>query len=472
MRSAGPTVLVAMVLAVSPRPALSTVRFDDGRSHTIDYKIDDHVVVCGDTSVTIVAGAHVTGTVYNNCGRITLLGGTVGVAVTDVAGREGFVIRGGKVLHGAIAADRGEIAIFGGSVQGRLIAMDEGAITIYGSDFTHGHGAIMAASGSVTGLLADGEPIDVPFSRGVYPSAFDAWIVLTVTDRSVAAGGAHGCAILPRGHVQCWGANRSAQSRPPPGVTLSSMDAGRYHTCGIRDDDSTIVCWGSNRDGRSRPPRGQFVQVSAGSRHACGIRSGSGRMACWGRGTRGWLAVPRKYRDAAFIHVSAGHRHTCGVLKEEGRAVCWGRGGLARLRPPTGQGTGYARVGAGHAHSCGIRRDGTLVCWGDDRFGQATPPTGVFTELATSSWFNCAIGARGRARCWGGGAHGRTSPPQDVAFESISVGMWHGCGVTLDGLVECWGGDRFGQSYPACVQEPTLAPPERGADSPDVGQAR
>jgi alpha-tubulin suppressor-like RCC1 family protein len=77
---------------------------------------------------------------------------------------------------------------------------------------------------------------------------------------AVSAGGAHTCALLPTGQIQCWGANDSGQlgdgtmmGRPAPmpvsGITDgTTISCGHAHTC-ARTQSGTR-CWGNNEFGQ------------------------------------------------------------------------------------------------------------------------------------------------------------------------------------------------------------------------------
>lgn len=76
----------------------------------------------------------------------------------------------------------------------------------------------------------------------------------------VTAGGAHSCALLGGGEVQCWGANESGQlgdgtlqGRPAPAPVMqlsggTSVSAGHAHSC-ARTQSGTR-CWGNNESGQ------------------------------------------------------------------------------------------------------------------------------------------------------------------------------------------------------------------------------
>jgi alpha-tubulin suppressor-like RCC1 family protein len=76
----------------------------------------------------------------------------------------------------------------------------------------------------------------------------------------ISAGGAHSCAVLTAGTVECWGENlhgglgngTTTNSSTPISVTGSSgaagVAAGRYHTCAAVS--GAVQCWGYNAYGQ------------------------------------------------------------------------------------------------------------------------------------------------------------------------------------------------------------------------------
>ncbi len=85
------------------------------------------------------------------------------------------------------------------------------------------------------------------------------------TVKSVAAGGAHTCAILNDDTVKCWGNNSNGQIGGGPGAsntiigsagdplsgTASRIAAGAHHTCAILTTDNSVQCWGNNAWGQT-----------------------------------------------------------------------------------------------------------------------------------------------------------------------------------------------------------------------------
>ncbi len=94
-----------------------------------------------------------------------------------------------------------------------------------------------------------------------------------------------------------------------PNVTTDDSEylgvsAGNYHTCGIRANDSRVLCWGNGTYGRlgdgntsihgAGDPNvttdsSEYTSVAAGYYHTCGIRESDGRVLCWGHGGDGQI---------------------------------------------------------------------------------------------------------------------------------------------------------------------------------------
>ena len=66
-------------------------------------------------------------------------------------------------------------------------------------------------------------------------------------------------------------------SNGQPTEIFAAINSGELHTCGLREDGST-VCWGGDEYGQSSPPEGEtFAVITGGRNHTCGLREdGSG----------------------------------------------------------------------------------------------------------------------------------------------------------------------------------------------------
>ena len=196
----------------------------------------------------------------------------------------------------------------------------------------------------------------------------------------------------------------AAVSPPVDGAVVGSVDAGRFHTCGVKTD-GTAACWGNDFSGEATPPIGTFTQVSTGEAHTCGVKT-DGTAACWG--SNGWgQATPPA---GTFTQVSAGELYSCGV-RTDGTVVCWGNNGYGRAAPPGGT---FAHISAGTFHACGVRTDGTAACWGDNGSGQAAPPAGAFTQVSSGGFHSCGVNTDGTAVCWGSNSYGQRGAAADI----------------------------------------------------------
>ena len=302
---------------------------------------------------------------------------------------------------------------------------------------------------------------------------------------SVAAGGAHTCALTFSGLAFCWGRGESGQLGIPiptltcptdggpfpctmvpvaveGGLTFAQLAGGGAHTCGLTSD-GTAYCWGSNASGQlgdnSRTNRSapvavatalKFASIDAGAQHTCALTSDS-IAYCWGSNSRGQLgdgtttnsSVPVSVTgNLTFQSIKAGGfdiGHTCG-LTTSGDAYCWGDNERGQL----GNGTGglgkedltahpdpapvignhkFTALTAGLArHTCGLTGTGAAYCWGENSFG----------ALGNSSTND-------------------SSEPVPVsgglAFAQLIAGgfIGHTCGLTSDGTAYCWGENERGQ---------------------------
>lgn len=282
-----------------------------------------------------------------------------------------------------------------------------------------------------------------------------------------------------------------------------SIDLGVLATCGITARGGAY-CWGRNPDGQlgnnttSGSPVPTLVgggvsltSVSAGDFHTCGIASAgpSGAGAyCWGRNTDGQLGINSTTRSlvpafvtngAQFTQVEAATRnHTC-ALTMNGTASCWGDNQFSQLGDglaadqivPTAVSTSlrFATISLGSQHTCATEGGGDAYCWGDDgalQMGNGAKPSspvpdtvmgGLTLDGVTAGQFhNCAI-AGNVAYCWGtnnqnqlgdGTATDRDAPVAVstlLRFDSVAAGGNHTCGLVTDGEVHCWGRNAEGQ---------------------------
>ena len=181
---------------------------------------------------------------------------------------------------------------------------------------------------------------------------------------AIAAGRYHTCALVSGGKVKCWGWNRYGQlgdgtntERRVKPVTVSGLSgvtaiaAGGAHTCALVSAGA-VNCWGNNwngqlGDGTTTDYRVKPVTVSglsgvtaiaAGDVHSCAVVS-AGAVNCWGWNGSGQLGdgtTERRIEPAIVSGLSgasviaAGDAHTCTLLLG-GKVKCWGANNIGQL---------------------------------------------------------------------------------------------------------------------------------------------
>jgi hypothetical protein len=215
-----------------------------------------------------------------------------------------------------------------------------------------------------------------------------------------------------------------------------SIDAGIFHTCGIRANRS-IECWGSDQSGESSPPEGKFAAVSAGGYDTCALRE-DGTLVCWGSMQEGIANIP----DGSFERLSLGMGQGCLMLGLE--ATCWGDSSYNQTAIPPGE---YLMVDSGRREGCGVRTDAALRCWGYNYYPILDDmPAGAFTTVTIGDGHACALDPEGHPVCWGRDDYQQASgAPADVELVSVNAGAEHTCGIDHDGALHCWGWNAYGQ---------------------------
>ena len=164
---------------------------------------------------------------------------------------------------------------------------------------------LSAGVSGVCGLRPDGSAICHTF--GENPPEEERFVSISVSLLS-------GCGLRSNGTVLCWGDDSWGQLSPHEGEVFSEVTTGAFHTCGLRPD-GTAVCWGYDLEraseveksspGYIRPGMGflfdsprievpegeQFDAIDAGFFHTCGLREDGG-VSCWGYNHQGQASPP------------------------------------------------------------------------------------------------------------------------------------------------------------------------------------
>ena len=325
-------------------------------------------------------------------------------------------------------------------------------------------------SGALAALAIVLMPAAPAVAQGPYPPGVDADSIriATVGSASIAAGGAHSCAITSIGELYCWGDDSSGQvgdgaQESPAGVAVPvlsdvvQVDAGEAHTCAINTGGNAF-CWGDGaagqlgdgtRIGSDAPARIEtltnrvLVEITTGARHSCAIDD-EGIAFCWGDGSHGQLGVPglrssadpvavsrQSGMDGPVVDIAAGGDTTCAATAA-GAAFCWGSEAEDPEPVPVFPGIVVREIAVGGTEVCALDGDGRAHCRGTE-----TAPDGPFDLITVGGEQACGIDRAGRALCWGDGDE-PTGVKIDTALRDIDAGDRHTCAFDVRGYAWCW----------------------------------
>lgn len=360
------------------------------------------------------------------------------------------------------------------------------------------------ADASDVDASADVPVVDVSFPDVRRPDASTP-----STDRTLAAGDTHTCAVAGR-QLVCFGSNARGQLGLEGGDRLAAtlvederrwleVTAGGDFSCGRVVGDQ-VLCWGDNSqgqlgdgtfDGRPSPaaiPAFRASVVQAGNNSACALTEAGG-MQCWGSNAEGQVGVggaggtpppepsPALVSVQDWVDIDVGGGHACALSGTD--LYCWGRnsqgqlglgeGAPLQLRTPTFVEEGdYQRVVVGTVNGCALDDAGALYCWGDNAHGQLGTGDGMdapvpvlvdgrsFDDIDIDTFHACAI-TRGELYCWGRNAEGQLglgdnfsrALPERVGtltdWVEVAVGRFHTCAKRSDGSIWCTGANADGR---------------------------
>jgi alpha-tubulin suppressor-like RCC1 family protein len=329
-------------------------------------------------------------------------------------------------------------------------------------------GAVLCWGYNIQGELGHG---------GGYPTRHHSGVPVAVRGlaagvTAVAQGGAHGCAIIRRGAVRCWGWNSGGQlgtgsqayQRDVPVAVrdlpsgIKAIAAGGSHTCVVTSAGG-VKCWGNNANGQLGDGSGNQRRTPIDVR---GLGSGVTALAAGGG-------------------ASTNGGSTC-ALTSAGGVKCWGAipgtgaPGCCSFTPAdvAGLRTGVTAIAAGAGHTCAVTTAGGVKCWGSNYYGElgngstagGTTPVdvvglaGPVKAVTAGQAYTCALTTAGGVQCWGFNWYGEVGvdPKVDPAprrptyvpglrsgVVAIAAGQAHTCALLSTGGVRCWGYNSVGQ---------------------------
>jgi alpha-tubulin suppressor-like RCC1 family protein len=290
---------------------------------------------------------------------------------------------------------------------------------------------------------------------------------------AVAAGRAHGLALLENGTVMAWGSNISGQlgngtektSDVPVAVSglsgVRAIAAGEGHSLALLSN-GTVMAWGSNASGQlgdgtfesSDVPVAvsgleKVTAISAGGRHSLAVLEG-GTVVAWGSNGAGQLGngtttnsdVPVAASGLEKVTaISAGGNHSLALLSN-GMVMAWGENTFGEL----GNGTttnsdvptevsklgGVSAISAGREHSLALLGSGTVMAWGENNDGQLGNGTSTGPEKCGSLMnFACSKNPVAVSSLTG--------------VTAVAGGGEHSLALLLNGAVMAWGRNLNGQ---------------------------
>ncbi len=236
--------------------------------------------------------------------------------------------------------------------------------------------------------------------------------------------------------IVAWGSNTYNQCNVPPGTDFAQIEAGMYHTVGLRTDGS-LVAWGRNNYGQCDYPTGNdYVAISAGDNHSLALKA-NGTIVAWGFNDSLQCDIPPDSLGYVYAAISAGGNHSL-ALTTSNTLVAWGDNSSGQCDVPAGN--NFTNISAGANHNLALRLNGSVVAWGNNDSGQINAPTGTnFAYVAAGDQHSVAIRTTGALIAWGSNSSNQSNAPSGTTYAKIAAGYRHNLALKNDGTLATWG---------------------------------
>jgi len=335
-------------------------------------------------------------------------------------------------------------------------------------------------------------PLEVPPTLSLVTEALE-------TNKLIAAGGTHTCAIVQQQDgtniVKCWGGNSYGQlgdnTQTKSGTPIIALDtqgalyvtAGIYHSCAVVNvqQKQKVKCWRNNNYGQIGNGKAKAGYEGA-EKFPVFVKD---QVDVKGSKVTSANATTAKDLEDVLM-ITAGDYHACALMKDT-TVRCWGRNYKGQLGNGKNTSSGDVAgntvpgiaepvvnsksggvlkdveiIAAGSNHTCALLKEpeGQVVCWGENYEGQLngnpSPYVPTYKSYPLASYDGALVLAAGgnhtcillsdfSIKCWGDNKAGQLGDGKVTDVIAIELGAKHTCVLFKDRRMSCWGDNTYSQ---------------------------